>query len=210
MAIAGAATDLDTEEAPAGFLWRAACGMAGFGPDVLGGTLAVSFLLSPLSGAGAISGAPAAGLTGAFGATAGTAERGMPGLTGAGPTPGGLGMPMTLGGLATEGGTAEGGLGIPEIDGGLGIPGTAGGAAGATPMGGIGAAGGGTGAPTGGAEGGGTAAGGVIPGGFGIGLGGRLIIAVSRGVDAKGWPSLRGGRTIRTVSFFGSSAMVKS
>jgi hypothetical protein len=38
----------------------------------------------------------------------------------------------------------------------------------------------------------------------GSGLGGRLIIAASRGLAALGFPSRWGGRTMRTVSFFGS------
>ena len=37
------------------------------------------------------------------------------------------------------------------------------------------------------------------------GFGGRLIIAVSRGLEATGCPSRRAGSTIRTVSFFGSA-----
>jgi hypothetical protein len=43
------------------------------------------------------------------------------------------------------------------------------------------------------------------PVGTGTGFGGRLIIAVSRGLDAMGEPSRRAGRTILTVSFFGSA-----
>jgi hypothetical protein len=38
----------------------------------------------------------------------------------------------------------------------------------------------------------------------GKGLGGRLIMAASRGLAATGWPSRRGGSTMRTVSFLGS------
>jgi hypothetical protein len=41
----------------------------------------------------------------------------------------------------------------------------------------------------------------------GRGLGGRLIMAASRGFAALGALSRRGGRTIRTVSFFGSFIM---
>ena len=39
----------------------------------------------------------------------------------------------------------------------------------------------------------------------GTGFGGRLIIAVSRGLEAMGEPSRRAGRTILTVSFLGSA-----
>ena len=42
------------------------------------------------------------------------------------------------------------------------------------------------------------------PATVGRGLGGRLIMAASRGFAAPGFPSRRGGRTIRTVSFLGS------
>jgi hypothetical protein len=45
---------------------------------------------------------------------------------------------------------------------------------------------------------------GGAPATVGSGLGGRLIMAASRGLAAPGFPSLRGGRTMRTVSFFGS------
>ncbi len=41
----------------------------------------------------------------------------------------------------------------------------------------------------------------------GTGFGGRLIIAVSRGLEAIGAPSRREGRTILTVSFFGSAIL---
>jgi hypothetical protein len=40
--------------------------------------------------------------------------------------------------------------------------------------------------------------------GAGAGFGGRLIMAFSRGFPAADCPSRRGGRTMRTVSFFGS------
>ena len=45
---------------------------------------------------------------------------------------------------------------------------------------------------------------GGAPAAVGRGLGGRLIMAASRGLAAPGLPSRRGGRTMRTVSFFGS------
>ena len=56
--------------------------------------------------------------------------------------------------------------------------------------------------PPGAAGGGGTT---DDPPGTGTGFGGRLIIAVSRGLEAMGEPSRRAGRTILTVSFFGSA-----
>jgi hypothetical protein len=45
---------------------------------------------------------------------------------------------------------------------------------------------------------------GGAPAMVGRGLGGRLIMAASRGLAAPGFPSRRGGRTMRTVSFLGS------
>lgn len=45
---------------------------------------------------------------------------------------------------------------------------------------------------------------GGAPATVGRGLGGRLIMAASRGLEAPGFPSRRGGRTMRTVSFLGS------
>ena len=45
---------------------------------------------------------------------------------------------------------------------------------------------------------------GGAPATVGSGLGGRLIMAASRGLAAPGLPSRRGGKTMRTVSFFGS------
>jgi hypothetical protein len=79
----------------------------------------------------------------------------------------------------------DGGLGMDGIDGGLGIAGEAmtEGAGGFRL----------TGAAVG------------VPLGTGTGLGGRLIMAVSRGLEATGVPSRRAGRTILTVSFFGSA-----
>ena len=79
------------------------------------------------------------------------------------------------GGLGGAMGAANpGGLGRPEVEGGV------------KPDGGLGGAIG---------EG--------APGAVG-GLGGRFTITLSRGVLTDGVPSLRGGRTIRTVSFLGS------
>lgn len=92
-----------------------------------------------------------------------------------------------------------GGLGTAGIDGivgGLGTTG-AGGTTGVAAADGAGMAGllttGGT---AGAAEG--------APG-TSMGFGGRLIIAVSRGLEATGVPSRRAGRTILTVSFLGSA-----
>ena len=93
-----------------------------------------------------------------------------------------------------DGGT-PGGFGAPAaegIPGGFGIEGM---------LGGFGRL------ADGGTEGG---VGGTEPApGAGTGFGGRLIVAVSRGVSARGWPSRRGGRTIRTVSFLGSAIVVQ-
>jgi len=156
---------------------------------VLGGTLAVSFLLSAEGEAGAIGGTPATdgafgadGITvpGGFGASGGTPDLGEPG-----------GTPTTEGGFGATGGT-EGGLGAegatPAIEGGLGAASgadnpTTGGAFGAKEgyPGGLGTGGNAGGSPPeGDAE---TDSG--TPG-FCIGLGGRLIIAVSRGFGASG------------------------
>ena len=90
---------------------------------------------------------------------------------------------------------AEGGTGTPGAAGGLGVSTEEpGGTVEADEVtGGI------AGVETGGVPGGG-----VATAGFWTGLGGKLIIAVSRGLDARGLPSRRGGRTIRTVSFLGS------
>ncbi|HEY5705381.1 MAG TPA: hypothetical protein VIS96_07390 [Terrimicrobiaceae bacterium] len=177
---------------------------------MLGGTFAVSFLLSAESEAGAITGPPAT--DGDFGAEGGIDAEGIT-------VPGGLGATGGAPDFGTPGGTptTEGGFGpMGAIEGGFG-------AAGATPAieGGLGATGGvdnpgafganegipggfGSGEiPCGSPGEGGTAADSGVAA-FGTGLGGRLIIAVSRGFDARGWPSRRGGRTMRTVSFLGS------
>ena len=45
---------------------------------------------------------------------------------------------------------------------------------------------------------------GGVPAMVGSGFGGRLIMAASRGLAAPGFPSRRGGKTMRTVSFLGS------
>jgi hypothetical protein len=156
-------------------------------------TFAVSFLASGFTetgtgpagaGLGAIAGAGAGVIVGDFGAAGGTA----------GPATAGFGTEGAEGAAGAAG--AVGGLGTPGNVGGFGTPGAAGGV---SEVGGFGAAtaGGGTAGAAGvaGAAGAGVA---------GTGFGGRLIMAVSRGVDARGWPSRRGGRTMRTVSFFGS------
>jgi hypothetical protein len=127
----------------------------------------------------------AVGTTGAEGGgmTAPGAEGGLgiPGIEG------GLGIPGIEGGGMTAPG-AEGGLGIPGAEGGLGIAGIPG-----IEEGGF--------EPTGAPGGGGI----IEPPGTGTGFGGRLIIAVSLGLKAMGEPSRRAGRTILTVSFFGSA-----
>lgn len=171
---------VEVELDPPGFLCKAtdACGNPDLLPAALGGTFAVSFLLSPERRP--VAGTPATdGDLGNGGATE------ADGITGA--------LGASGGGAANEGGFGTPG-GTPAMDGGFG-------AAGATPgiEGGFGAAGG-VDKPSG--------ALGAIPGGFGIGgmagdspsgsetdsampgfwigLGGRLIIAVSRGLDASG------------------------
>ena len=145
---------------------------------------------------------------GAKGVDEGAAEAGAGGFGMEGPTGGATGAPI----WTAEGGRG-GGTGGPVIaePGGLGMPGTDGGRGivGADANGGV---------ETGAEGGGGTAArigagietvagveGRATRGGAGTGFGGRLIIAVSRGLEATGVPSLRAGRTMRTVSFFGSA-----
>ena len=145
--------------------------------SMLGGTFAVSFLLS----AEAIAGTPAT--DGAFGAD-GIAVPGGFGASGGTPD---LGTPATEGGFGATG-AMEGGLGAggatPEIEGGLGA---AGGADSPTTGGAFGAKEGSPdGLGTGGNAGGSPAETDSGAPGFCIGLGGRLIIAVSRGFDASG------------------------
>ena len=201
-------TDLDAEAAAGFFSCTVAWGMPGLGPAELAGTRAVSFLLSDTNGAGAMVGAP--GATGGFGVVAGFTEAaGMAGAGGfgaagaAGGVEGGVGglIPPTEGGLGGATGAApgtDGGLGgatgaVPGTEGGLGIDGATAeagwgaagaGTAGAGGVGGLTLTGGGTGAAEGGTAGAG--AGGTVPAAFCTGFGGRLIIAVSRGLDAKG------------------------
>jgi autotransporter family porin len=124
-----------------------AWGKPGLGLETLGGTFAVSFLLSAESEAGAIPDTPET--DGAFGADGGIDAEGIT-------VPGGLetsgGAPANEEGLGATGET-------PTTEGGFGAKGTAGGAlgaGGATPAieGGLGAAGGATNG---------------IPGGFGRG-----------------------------------------
>lgn len=96
---------------------------------------------------------------------------------------GGLGIEGADGAGGTMDPPAEGGLGIAGIEGGLGAEGAEGiTVGGLRPTGAVGA-----------------------PPGTGTGFGGRLIIAVSRGLEATGVPSRRAGRTILTVSFLGSA-----
>ena len=170
----------EVELGPPGFRCKAtdACGRPDLLPAALGGTFAVSFLLSPESGAIAgtlatdgdlgIAGATEAeGITGALGASGGGAAN-----EGGFGTPGGT--PTTEGGFGAAGAT-------PGIDGGFGAAGGVDkptGAFGAIP-GGFGIGGITGGSPSGTETDSGTP-------GFWIGLGGRLIIAVSRGLDASG------------------------
>ena len=113
-------------------------------------------------------------------------------------------MPVGLGG---GGGAEAGAAGAP---GGLGMAGTDGAAAtlglGMTGM--LKGLGGGCGTVAPGAAGmigfGGAGMVGGAPAAVGRGFGGRLIMAASRGLAAPGFPSRRGGRTMRTVSFLGS------
>lgn len=180
-----------------------------------GGTFAVSFFASALSGAGAMTGA--AGVAGLMAAGAVT---GFAGATGAGATGAAAAGAGATGGLIPTGGAggATGGLGgtTPAGAGGLGTAGGGterGGFGAATGGGATGAAAAGAGAMPGGFGGGGGAE--RLPGGLGgttgipgfcTGLGGRLMVAVSRAPGVV-CPSRRGGRTMRTVSFLGSSAI---
>lgn len=201
--------DLDAgtaETDPPGFLckWTDACGN-GLEPPALGGTFAVSFLLSGASGAGATSDTDGT-LDGAGGIVAdGIARPGGLGASGGTPAneaglavPGGGGTPATEGGFGIE--MAPG---IPEAEGGADGAAAIGGevgAGGTTPgiEGGFGATGGvavwpaigetpgglGSGGIGGGATEGGCVE--IDPGGFWTGLGGRFIIAVSRELDDSG------------------------
>ena len=125
------------------------------------------------------------GAIGGIVAEGGVGNEGTAGTTG--PGEGGTTVPGAEGGFGIPG--AEGGLGIAGIDGGFGTAGMPG-----IEVGGF--------SPRG-AEGGGGTAG--DPPETGTGFGGRLIIAVSRGLEAMGEPSRRAGRTILTVSFLGSA-----
>ena len=158
----------------AGAIFTVACGAGRDGGARL--TLEVLLLAS----------AEETGLSAAGGATAGlgAADSGLGGrgaAVGAAGAPGGLGM-------AGAGGVAViPGLGSDGMANGLG------GAGGMIPPG------------VGGAPGlGGEGMVGGAPVAVGRGLGGRLTIAASRGLAAPGFPSRRGGRVMRTVSFFGS------
>ncbi len=200
-------TDLGVEASGFRCSWTVAWGRT-FVPGVDAGTLAVSFLTSAWRGAGAT------GLTGAAGAEGGAGALGAAGGTGAddgGTVEGGIGGLGAMGGMVAEGGFGNdgtagrtvadgrtGGTTDPPADGGVGIAGIDGG------LGGTGIPGiepGGF-SPAGMTGGGGTA---EDPPDTGTGFGGRLIIAVSRGLEAMGEPSRRAGRTILTVSFFGSA-----
>lgn len=166
--------------------------------------MAVSFLASTGSGAGATGLIGGAGATGAAGATGGLGAETEDGITGA--VDGGIGGFGIDGGTTAEAGAfgiegmdgipadggggmtapgADGGFGMEGADGGFGIEGAAG-----MEIGGFNPAG---------------AAGAGAEPVTGTGFGGRLIIAVSRGLEAMGEPSRRAGRTILTVSFLGSA-----
>ena len=197
--------DLEMEGSGFFWSWTVAWGRT-FEPGVEAGTFAVSFFASAWRGAGATGlvgitggaggagafGSDVEGGTGAAGAT-GAVEGGVGGL-------GAKGGTVAAGGFGKEGtaGACAGGTTMPGAEGGRGIAGTEGG------FGTVGIPGIGVGGfnPTGADGGGGTAG---DPPGTGTGFGGRLIIAVSRGLEAMGEPSRRAGRTILTVSFLGSA-----
>jgi hypothetical protein len=147
-------------------------------------------------------GAGATGLSGVIGATGGLGAETEDGGTGAaGAVDGGIGGFEIDGGATAEAGAfgiagmegipagGSGGTMAPGADGGFGIEGAAG-----MEIGGFNPAG----------TAGGVARDGAEPE-TGTGFGGRLIIAVSRGLEAMGEPSRRAGRTILTVSFLGSA-----
>ncbi len=137
------------------------------------------------AGTAAADGAEGLGMEGTEGAVGTEGAAGTGGLTDGGVTAeiGGFGIAETEGGAGTAGlgtaipGMAEGGLGMAEATG----FGTAGTAEGFRPGGG-----------------------GTTEAFTGTGLGGRLIIAASPEPGPTGAPSRRFGRTMRTVSFFGS------
>ena len=140
-------------------------------------------------GAARADGTPGAGGLGAAGAG---------GLgTAAGPVPNGLGgRGAAVGAASAPGGFGMAGAGGVAVIPGLGMDGMAnglGGAGGMIPPGVAGVS----------AFGGEGMVGGA-PVAVGRGFGGRLTIAASRGLAAPGFPSRRGGRTMRTVSFLGS------
>ena len=188
----GALVETDLEVEGAGRLnWTVACGSTFVGaPEPP--TFAVSFLASGGMGAGptgagvAVRGEgdkPPGGTEAGFvGAIGGTVADGITGAIG------GFGIPGLDGGFGMP--TPDGGLGIPGTDGGLGMPAEGGGMVGDETVKGTDGSGGG-------AE-------------TGTGFGGRLIIAFSRGDEGTGAPSLRAGRTMRTVSFFGSAIFLDS
>lgn len=194
--------------AATGGFGTAAAGMAGAGAGIAEGVGAGGRGAPIPAGAGglgaAIPGAAggAGGRGGGGGAEATEAPAGL--ATGAG----GAGTPATagLGGKGAEGAAGIGaGLGAGGMTGGTA---GGGGTTGTPAVGGLGTGmlngadgGGGTTAPPG--RGGAGMLGGA-PATVGSGFGGRLIMAASRGLAAAGLPSLRGGRTMRTVSFFGS------
>ncbi len=192
-------------------------------------TFAVSFLpvegalpglidVRPATEGLGVAGAGAAGFTGAAEGAGATLTGGLGtaadkvGAAGAG----GLGATVEDGGGITPTGAGGiGGFGAPEAgaadaDGIVGAPVGAG--IGGFGVGAIPGGFGGMAAPgAGGIEGlGGVGIVGGAPAAAGMGFGGRLIMAASRGLAAPGLPSRFGGRTMRTVSFLGSFMAEKS
>ena len=148
-------------------------------------------------GRGAEAGLGAAGADGTPG-TGGFSAAGAGGLgAAAGPVPNGLGgRGAAVGAAGAPGGFGMAGAGGVAVIPGLGMDGMAnglGGAGGMIPPGVAGVS----------AFGGEGMVGGA-PVAVGRGFGGRLTIAASRGLAVPGFPSRRGGRTMRTVSFLGS------
>ncbi len=166
---------------------------------------------------GATGGTPMPALDGGFGMDGIAGTEGGFGMDVSGGTEGGVivegGFEMDVAG-GTEGGViVEGGFGMDVTeaiddgtDGGVGAAVIGGGGI----EGGLGIAGGGGVRPDGAGGRRPKGAAGAEPPATGIGLAGRLIIAVSRGVEATGRPSRRAGRTILTVSFFGSAILIRS
>lgn len=158
-------------------------------PASAGATFAVSFFASGLTAIGA--GPANLGADGAIGEAA-SSPCGI-NVGAAGPAAGAAGLGI------------DGAEGAAGGESGLGAIGADGGDGGFKPVGGLSPMGGLSGVSgLGAAIGEGTEGNAADGRGAGTGFGGRLIIADSRAVDVAGCPSRRGGRTMRTVSFFGS------